>query len=64
MPLVEVSLVEGRTTEQIRGLHTALTDAVESSIGASRGSIRVIVREVPATHWSAGDETIAERRGT
>ncbi len=64
MPLVDVSLVEGRTAEQIRGLHTALTEAVESSTGAPRESIRVIVREVPATHWSAGDETIAERRGS
>ena len=26
-------------------------------------SIRVVVREVPTTHWAAGDVTIAERRG-
>jgi len=25
-------------------------------------SVRVVVREVPTTHWSAGDVTIAERR--
>ncbi|CQD18692.1 4-oxalocrotonate tautomerase [Mycobacterium europaeum] len=62
MPLVEVTLVEGRTPEQLRALITGLTDAVEMAIGAARESIRVVLREVPATHWAAGDVTIAERR--
>ena len=62
MPLVEVSMIEGRTPEQIRSLHTALTSAVVSAIGAPKESIRVVIRELPATHWSAGDVTIAESR--
>ncbi len=61
MPLVEVTLVQGRTPEQLRALITSLTDAVEAAIGVARGSIRVVPREVPATHWAAGDVTIAER---
>ncbi|BBZ70452.1 tautomerase family protein [Mycobacterium paraseoulense] len=61
MPLVEVTLVQGRTPEQLRALITGLTDAVEAAIGVARGSIRVVLREVPATHWAAGDVTIAER---
>jgi 4-oxalocrotonate tautomerase len=62
MPLVEVTLVEGRTPDQLRSLMTALTSAVETSIGAPKDSIRVILRELPPTHWAAGDVTIAERR--
>ena len=62
MPLVEVTLVEGRTPEQLRTLITTLTDAVESAVAAPRPSIRVVLREVPATHWAAGDVTLAERR--
>jgi 4-oxalocrotonate tautomerase len=62
MPLVEVTLVEGRSPEQLRSLMTALTSAVETSIGAPKDSIRVILRELPPTHWAAGDVTIAERR--
>jgi 4-oxalocrotonate tautomerase len=62
MPFVDITLVQGRTPEQLRQLVTALTDAVEHSVDAPRESIRVVVREVPATHWAAGDETIAERR--
>jgi len=62
VPLVEVTLVEGRSPEQLRRLITALTDAVEAAVAAARPSIRVVVREVPATHWAAGDVTVAERR--
>lgn len=61
MPLVEVTLVEGRGPEQLRSLISALTDAVVTSVGAPRDAIRVVLREVPATHWAAGDVTIAER---
>lgn len=62
MPLVEVTLVEGRSPDQLRTLISRLTDAVESSLDAGRDSVRVVLREVPATHWAAGDVTIAERR--
>jgi 4-oxalocrotonate tautomerase len=62
MPLVEVTLVEGRTPAQLRALITALTEAVVVSVDAPKQNVRVVVREVPPTHWAAGDVTIAERR--
>ncbi len=62
MPLIEVTLVEGRTAEQLRALITGLTRAAVEAVGAPLASVRVVVREVPATHWAAGDVTIAERR--
>lgn len=62
MPLIEVSVVAGRSPRQLRELITRLTDATEEAIGAPRQSIRVILREVPASHWAAGDVTIEERR--
>ncbi len=61
MPLVEVSLIEGRTPEQLRSLITNLTEAVQTSVGAAPEAIRVIVREVPATHWAVGGVPLAER---
>lgn len=61
MPLVEVSLVEGREPSAIRAMVQSVTDAVADAIGAPKDSIRVLVRELPATHWAAGGETIAER---
>ncbi len=62
MPLIEVTLVEGRSAEQLRALIAGLTRAAVEAVGAPVESVRVVVREVPATHWAAGDVTIAERR--
>lgn len=61
MPLVQVTVREGRTPEQLRALIHALTDAVVESIGAKKETVRVILTEVRPTHWAAGDVTIAER---
>ncbi|TMR13271.1 4-oxalocrotonate tautomerase [Nonomuraea zeae] len=61
MPLVEVTLSEGRDPAAIRALIHEVHAAVERSIGSPAQSIRVIVREVPRTHWAAGDQTLAER---
>ena len=63
MPLVEVTLAEGRTPAQIRALIHELNEAVVRAIDPAPSSVRVIVREVPTTHWAAGDVTLAERRG-
>lgn len=62
MPIVEVTLAEGRSPEKLRRMITAITDAVMESIDAPKRSIRVILREVPTTHFAAADETIAERK--
>ena len=61
MPLIEVTLVQGRSPQQLRSLISQLTDAAESALQVSRTAIRVVLREVPPTHWAAGDVTIAER---
>lgn len=61
MPFIDVTLVAGRTPEQLRTLITRLTDAAVEAIDAPRDSIRVVIREVEPTHWAAGDVTIAER---
>lgn len=61
MPLIEVTLVEGRAEQDIRAMISALTAAVVETTGAPQANVRVVVREVPATRWAAGDVTIAER---
>ncbi|MFF4467783.1 4-oxalocrotonate tautomerase family protein [Streptomyces mirabilis] len=61
MPLVEITLTEGRAPERIRALMTEVHQAVHKAIDVPEASIRVVVREVPTTHWSAGGQTLAER---
>jgi 4-oxalocrotonate tautomerase len=62
MPLIEVTMVAGRSAEQLRALITGLTRAAAEAVDAPVESVRVVIRDVPATHWAAGDVTIAERR--
>ncbi len=62
MPLIEVTLTQGRSPEQLRALISGLTRAAAEAVDAPLKNIRVVVREVPETHWAAGDVTIAERR--
>lgn len=62
MPFIDVTIGLGRSPEQIRVLIHELTEAAQRSLGAPKENIRVVVREVPETHWAAGDVTVAERR--
>ncbi|WP_370942373.1 4-oxalocrotonate tautomerase family protein [Amycolatopsis sp. cg5] len=61
MPFIDVTIAQGRSPEAIRALIHELHEAAHRALDASPGSIRVVVREVPTTHWAAGDLTIAER---
>ncbi|MCZ4274119.1 2-hydroxymuconate tautomerase [Maritalea porphyrae] len=62
MPLVEITIIEGRTSSQKSDLITQVTDAVENAISAPRKAIRVAIRELPAEHWAIGGVSIAEIR--
>ncbi len=61
MPLVEVTMAQGRDAETIRALIDGVHHAVVEAVGVPEASVRVIIREVPATHWAAGNQTLAER---
>jgi 4-oxalocrotonate tautomerase len=54
MPLLQMTLVEGRSADVKRALIAELTDTVVRVTGASPESVRVILNEVPAAHWGVG----------
>lgn len=60
MPVVDVTLGAGRTPEQIRALIRSIHAAVTDTVDARPEHIRIIVREVPRTHWATSDVTLAE----
>ncbi|WP_029112287.1 tautomerase family protein [Mycobacterium sp. URHB0044] len=60
MPLIEVSLAQGRSEQQIRTMIHEVHEAVLRTIDTRPEYIRVIVREVPRTHWATGDVTLSE----
>jgi 4-oxalocrotonate tautomerase len=60
VPLIEVTIAEGRSGEQIRSMIHEVHDAVLRTVDTRPEHIRVIVREVPRTHWATGDVTLGE----
>lgn len=54
MPIVDITLLEGRSPEKKLALIRKVTDAIVESIDAPRDSVRVILREVPPEHFAAG----------
>ncbi|TQR88028.1 4-oxalocrotonate tautomerase [Mycobacterium hodleri] len=60
MPLVEVTLAEGRSADQVRAMMREVHEAVLRTVNTKSEHIRVIVREVPRTHWATGDLTVSE----
>lgn len=61
MPLIEISIAEGRTPEQLRALMHEVHAAAERTVDALPHNIHVILREVPRAAWASNDQTIAER---
>jgi 4-oxalocrotonate tautomerase len=61
VPMAFVSIREGRPPENIRKMISAVTAAIAESLDAPPASIRVVVTEVPLTHWATGDVTLAEK---
>ncbi|MDQ8702512.1 tautomerase family protein [Streptomyces sp. LHD-70] len=60
MPQVAITLAEGRTPAQIRDLLHEVHTAVLRTTGTRPEHIRVVVHEVPRTHWATGDITLTE----
>ncbi|GAM16803.1 2-hydroxymuconate tautomerase [Sphingobium fuliginis] len=61
MPIIEVNLLEGRTSDDKERLIQALTAAAIEAIGAPRESVRIILREMPPGHFAVGGETFAAK---
>jgi 4-oxalocrotonate tautomerase len=60
MPLVEVTIAEGRSDAVIRSMIHGVHEAVLRTVDTRPEYIRVIVREVPRAHWATGDVTLPE----
>ncbi|MGW0823201.1 tautomerase family protein [Streptomyces sp. NPDC002845] len=60
MPQVAITLAEGRTPAQIRDLMHEVHAAVLRTVDTRPEYIRIVVHEVPRTHWATGDVTLTE----
>jgi 4-oxalocrotonate tautomerase len=61
MPLVQVTMLEGRTTEQKRKLAARITDAMVEEAGARREAIVVAFHEVSKESYASGGVLMADK---
>lgn len=63
MPVIQISMLEGRGADDKRTLVGAVTDAVTESLGVGREQVRVLIYEVPPGSWAVGGTTKEDERG-
>jgi len=63
MPLIQVTMVQGRTVEQKHALIAKLTDAMHEAVGTPKDRIRVAIYEITGDEWGIGGEPFSAVRG-
>lgn len=51
MPIIHVNLIEGRPPEKVAKLIETITEVTVETLDAPRESVRVLVNEIPGSHW-------------
>jgi 4-oxalocrotonate tautomerase len=62
MPLIQVTMVEGRTTEQKHALIRNLRASMSETLGVPLERIRVAIYEISADEWGIGGEPFSVAR--
>ncbi|MGB0664354.1 MAG: 2-hydroxymuconate tautomerase [Pontibacterium sp.] len=57
MPFAQIHMIEGRSEEQLETVIQKVTDALAEASGAPKEAIRVVISEVPASHWGKAGVT-------
>lgn len=51
MPIIHIELMEGRPVDKIQSLIASVTETVSKELDAPKERIRVLVTELPKSHW-------------
>ncbi|MFD1609477.1 4-oxalocrotonate tautomerase [Oceanobacillus luteolus] len=60
MPVIQIQMMEGRTPEKVGALIRNVTETVSDTLDAPEENVRVLVTEVPKTHWGIGGVSAKE----
>ncbi|MBE1286265.1 MAG: 2-hydroxymuconate tautomerase family protein [Alteromonadaceae bacterium] len=60
MPIAQLYILEGRTDIQKENLISEVTDAMVRAIDAPKDRVRVIITEMPKTHFGIGGESASK----
>ncbi|WP_338469324.1 4-oxalocrotonate tautomerase [Niallia sp. XMNu-256] len=62
MPLIQINIMEGRPPEKVTELIANVTDTVSETLNAPKENVRVLVTEMPKTHWGIAGRPASEVR--
>lgn len=57
MPIILAKIIAGRPPEKLERFIEAVTAAASEVLDAPPESVRVIIEEVPKTHWGIGGKS-------
>lgn len=60
MPIIQISLLQGRSEALVSQCAREVARTVHDTLGAPLDTIRVLVTELPPTHWAVGERTRAD----
>ncbi len=61
MPLVQITMLQGRTTEQKRKIAKRITDTLVEEAGARREGIMIAFHEVSKESYASGGELMVDK---
>jgi 4-oxalocrotonate tautomerase len=61
MPLVQITMLTGRTSDQKRKLAERITDVMEEEAGAHREAVIVVFHEVSKESYASGGVLMADK---
>lgn len=54
LPIVHIQLLEGRPPEKVEEVIQHVTETVSATLDAPKENVRVLVTEIPKSHWGIG----------
>jgi 4-oxalocrotonate tautomerase len=63
MPIVQITMLTGRTAEQKRNVAKRITDALVEEAGARREGVVIAFHEVSKESYASGGELMSDKAG-
>ncbi|MFC4766526.1 4-oxalocrotonate tautomerase [Effusibacillus consociatus] len=63
MPIVNIQIMQGRPEEKVKELIRNVTEVVCATLDSPKENVRVLVTEVPKTHWGIGGTPVSDIPG-
>lgn len=64
MPIIHVQMMEGRPKEKVAELIRNVTNTVSETLDSPKENIRVLVTEIPKTHWEKLESRLKNKKMT